>query len=141
LGKERGFRVKSDKKIIYFDGVCNLCNGLVDFIIKRDKRKIFRFASLQSKNGIAVIEYLGLSTEKLSTVILQENGFYLTKAKAAIRIFELLPFPYNLIKVFKIFPLKLNNLIYDFIAKSRYKFFGKRSTCRMPTEEERNLFI
>ena len=126
---------------IYFDGVCNLCNFFIDFLIKRDKKRIFKYASLQSKVGQDLLKKNNLSPNELKSVVLQVNGKIFFKSKAAILILSKLPFPWSLMVVFKIVPFFISNVVYDFIAKNRYQWFGKKETCRLPTEEEKALFI
>jgi predicted DCC family thiol-disulfide oxidoreductase YuxK len=127
--------------VIYFDGVCNLCNGFVDFVIRRDKKNWFRFASLQSAAGQKICEELKLPSGQLQTVVLYKNGQYLTKSKAAIYIIGSLGFPWSLFKIFNIVPTFISNAVYDIIARNRLNWFGKRDTCRLPNEHEKELFI
>jgi predicted DCC family thiol-disulfide oxidoreductase YuxK len=131
-----------DKKIVLFDGVCNLCNGFVDKIIAKDKKDIFRFASLQSDIGIAIQEHLKLDASKLDSVILYEPevGYY-HKSSAALRIINEFGGAWKLMNIFRILPKFINDTVYDFVAKNRYKWFGEKETCRMPTPEERARFL
>jgi predicted DCC family thiol-disulfide oxidoreductase YuxK len=127
--------------IIYFDGVCNLCNGFIDFLIKRDKRRVFKYTSLQGKKGQDLLLKHKLPTENLSSVILEKDGVVYIKAKAAIKILSALPGAWFLFSIFKIVPLFISNYVYDVIAKNRYNWFGKKESCRLPTAEEREFFI
>ncbi|MBW1296991.1 thiol-disulfide oxidoreductase DCC family protein [Aquimarina litoralis] len=130
------------KKIILFDGVCNLCNGAVNFIIKRDKNDVFRYASLQSEIGKQLAAERGVDTSQLDTILLIEpdEGYY-HKSTAALQIAKQLSGGYPLLSVFLILPKFLRDWVYDFIAKNRYKWFGKRDNCVIPTPELKALFI
>ncbi len=125
------------KTVIYFDGVCNLCNGFVDFLIRRDKKGIIRFSSLQSK---AAIEYFkgGIPEE---TVVLVHDGKDFYRSTAILRAAGLLAFPWKISAVFLIVPVVLRDGVYAFVAQNRYKWFGKKETCRVPTFAERDRFL
>lgn len=123
-----------DKKIILFDGVCNLCNSAVQFLIKHDKKDAFRFVSLQSELGLSIIKYIGIDTSKVDSMILYEpNVAYYYKAEAAIKISGLIGGIYSLFRIFSILPNGILNKIYDYIARNRYKWFGKKESCMIPT--------
>jgi len=131
-----------NKKIILFDGVCNLCNGAVQFIIKHDKKDIFRFVALQSELGIEICKYIGIDQIKIDSIILYHPGVaYYYKSSAVLEIGEDLGGIYNLTFILKIFPEKLRNYIYDYIAKNRYKWYGKKESCMIPTPELKAKFI
>lgn len=126
-------------KIIYFDGVCGLCNGFVDFILKVDHQKIFHFSPLQSEYAL---EHLPLEfTQELSSVVVQMNGQTLSKSKAVMAVFRELGGVWKLLSYAGVLPEKLTNKGYDLVAKHRYKLFGEKETCRLPTPEERERFI
>ncbi|WP_121330907.1 thiol-disulfide oxidoreductase DCC family protein [Flavobacterium sp. 81] len=130
------------KKIILFDGVCNLCNGAVQFIIKNDKKDIFRFVALQSELGIEICNYIGVDQTKIDSIILYNPGVaYYYKSTAAIKIAEELGGIYSLISIGRIFPEKIRNYIYDYIAKNRYKWYGKKESCMIPTPELKSKFL
>jgi len=134
--------IPKDKKIILFDGVCNLCNGAVQFIIKNDKKDIFRFVALQSELGKEICQYIGVDQTRIDSIILYHPGVaYYYKSSAAIEIAEDLGGIYSLISIFKIFPEKLRNYIYDYIAKNRYKWYGKKESCMIPTPKLRKKFL
>jgi predicted DCC family thiol-disulfide oxidoreductase YuxK len=126
--------------IILFDGICNLCNGTVDFIINRDKKEIFRFAALQSDAGIHLAKKFDISGETDSVVLIWENQVFL-ESDAALEITRLLSFPWKAFVVFKILPKNIRDRIYRWIAKNRYGWFGKKNTCRIPTPEEASRFL
>ncbi len=129
------------KKIILFDGVCNLCNKTVQTIIKNDTKDIFRFAPLQSDVGRQIINERGIDTENLDSVILIEPGVaYYHQSTAAIEIAKDLK-GYSWLRFFKPIPEGLRDGIYKIIAHNRYKWFGRKETCMVPTPELQNLFL
>lgn len=130
------------KKIVLFDGVCNLCNGFVQTIIKHDKKDIYRFASLQSDYGQQVQKYLGLNYDHIKSVVLYEPGVaYFHKSEAALRIIRSFGGAYSLIWIFRIFPNFISNAVYDFVALNRYRWFGKKDSCMIPTPELKAKFL
>ncbi|KQO21154.1 thiol-disulfide oxidoreductase [Flavobacterium sp. Leaf82] len=132
----------TNKKIILFDGVCNLCNGAVQFIIKHDKKDVFRFVALQSDLGKEICIYIGVDQSKIDSIILYNPGVaYYYKSLAVLEIGEDLGGIYSLASIFKIFPEKLRNYIYDYIAKNRYKWYGKKESCMIPTPELKAKFL
>ncbi|MDG2433667.1 DCC1-like thiol-disulfide oxidoreductase family protein [Flavobacterium sp.] len=131
-----------NKKIILFDGVCNLCNQAVQFIIERDKKDVFRFVALQSDLGVAICQYIGVDSTQLDSIILFEPGkAYYYKSEAALRIASDLGFMYSLAGVFRIIPEKIRNHIYDYVAINRYKWYGKKGSCMIPTPELQSKFL
>jgi predicted DCC family thiol-disulfide oxidoreductase YuxK len=131
-----------DKKIILFDGVCNLCDSMVQFIIKNDKKDVFRFVPLQSELGLNITNYLDIDTTKIDSIILYEPSIaYYYKAEAAIKVAKYLGGIYNLMRVFSILPKGLSNTIYNYIAKNRYKWYGKKESCMIPTSELKAKFL
>lgn len=132
----------ANKKIILFDGVCNLCNGAVQFIISHDKKDIFRFVALQSELGIGICNYIGVDQNKIDSIILYQPGVaYYYKSSAVLEIGKDLGGIYSLALIFKIFPEKFRNYIYDYIAKNRYKWYGKKESCMIPTPELKAKFL
>lgn len=130
------------KKIILFDGVCNLCEASVQFVIKYDKKDIFRFVALQSELGIEIIKHIGLENKNMDSVILYEPGVaYNYKSAAALEIAKNLGGFFHLGTVFKLIPNGLRNLIYDFVAKNRYQWYGKKENCLVPTLELKSKFL
>ena len=131
-----------DKKIILFDGVCNLCDSSVQFVIKHDKKDIFRFVSLQSELGQKIISHIGISGLNIDSTILYEpeKGYYY-KAEVAFRILKELNGIYQCLLVFSIFPKSILNNIYDYIAKNRYEWFGKKESCMIPTPKVQSKFL
>lgn len=134
--------IPSDKKIVLFDGVCNLCDNAVQFIIKHDKKDIFRFASLQSETGKNLVEERGLDPEEIDSIILIEPGVaYYRKSTAALEISRYLSGGYSLLKNLLVIPSNLRDAIYDFIATKRYKWYGKKEECLVPTAELKSKFL
>jgi len=130
-----------EKQIILFDGVCNFCNFWVNFVLKRDKKDLFRFAALQSEKAKELTSKFKFDTSKLDTFILiAENKLY-TKSTAALMICKQLNGSIKILSLFIILPKIFRDFIYDMIAKNRYKLFGKRESCRVPTKEEKLKFL
>lgn len=127
--------------IILFDGECNLCNGAVDFVIRRDANHHFRYASLQSEIGRSMLKEHGKNPDILDTIILVSGKKVYMRSSAAIRVCNKLGSLWPLMNVFLIVPSPIRDVVYDWIAKNRYKWFGKRDTCRLPTAEELALFL
>jgi predicted DCC family thiol-disulfide oxidoreductase YuxK len=131
-----------NKKIILFDGICNLCDATVQFIIRHDKKDVFRFVALQSDLGKEITNYIGLDTSKTDSIILYEPGnAYYYKAEAALKIAKELGGIYSFLSIFSIFPNWLSNRIYDFVAANRYKWYGKKEKCMIPTPEMKAKFL
>ncbi|MEQ3654379.1 MAG: thiol-disulfide oxidoreductase DCC family protein [Dokdonia sp.] len=131
----------TEKKIILFDGVCNLCNGAVLFVIKRDPDDVFRFAALQSDKGQALAQQYGIDTAKVDSIILIENGKSYTKSSAALRIAKHLKSGYRFLSMFLVIPAVIRNWVYDFIAKNRYNWYGKKDQCMIPTPALQSKFL
>ena len=131
----------SEKYIILFDGICNFCNSSVNFIIERDIRNRFIFAPIQSESGKKLMNQFGLDAENLKTIILIEGERYYTKTTAALRIAKELKGAWKLFYVFIIVPPFIRDIFYNMISKYRYRWFGKRETCRLPTPEEKEKFL
>ncbi len=129
------------KKIILFDGVCNLCNGAVTFIIKRDKHDRFRYAPLQSEVGKALARKYAIDTSKIDTIILIDEEGYYTKSAAALNIAWHLSGGYPLLYSLMILPAFIRDQMYDGIAQNRYRWFGKRESCMVPTPELKAKFL
>ncbi len=128
-------------KIVLFDGVCNLCNGAVQFIIRRDKQNLFKFASLQSDFAQKLLKEQGFSTTDFDSIILLENGIIFQKSDAILRLLDSFSLPWKLLKVAYIIPRSFRNNLYDLIAKNRYKIFGKREHCMIPNAEIKEKFL
>lgn len=131
-----------NKKVILFDGVCNLCNNFVQYVIERDKKDLFVFASLQSEIGEKILKHIGVDRSKTDSIILYEPGVaYYYKSAAALQIAKNLGgFP-AMLYPFIILPKFFRDPVYDYIAKNRYKWFGKKESCWIPTPELKAKFI
>ena len=127
--------------VVLFDGFCNLCVGSVQFIIKHDKQKQFRFASLQSYFGKAIMQKAGISENNFNSFILLENGIIVTRSTAALKVAKQLSGGLKLLYVFIIIPAFIRDPIYSIIANNRYKWFGKKEACWLPDEELIPLFL
>jgi len=131
--------MNKDGPVLYFDGVCTLCNSTIDFFIKKDKRKKFKYSSLQSNYAINSLDKK--FTNDLDTVVLKYNGNTYVRSQAILASLVILGLPYSLLGMLLIFPAAATDLIYKIIAKNRYKIFGKKETCRIPTEDQKDLFL
>lgn len=130
-----------EKKVLLFDGVCNLCTGLVLFVIKRDKEGEIKFGSLQSDEGKEYLDRFGLPVEKIDTFVLIENGNYYLRSDAALRLFRSLDGLWPCLYLFIIVPKSIRDFVYSFIADRRYKWFGKKNECMVPTTELKSRFL
>lgn len=128
-------------KIILFDGVCNLCNGAINFVIKRDKKDIFQFATLQSEIGQELLSKFKIDTSKVDSIILIDGENCYVKSSAALGISKHLSGGYPLLYGFLILPKFIRNNVYDYIARNRYKWFGKKESCMIPTPELKEKFL
>ncbi|OSZ78759.1 hypothetical protein CAP35_11075 [Chitinophagaceae bacterium IBVUCB1] len=134
----------SDKElpVLYFDGVCKLCNASVQFVIRRDKQQQFRFASLQSAAGAAIIHQYKAQYHTLpDSIILQQGGRLYTKSGAALRTLQLLGGVYKLAAIGFIFPRFIRDGVYNLIAGNRYKWFGKTDSCMVPSPDVQSRFL
>lgn len=130
-----------NKSIILFDGICNLCNGFVQFAIKRNRKKSLFFSSLQSEFSRKILQAFDMRSDYIESLVFYKNGKLYTKSGAALRIAKeldgLWPLTYSLI----IIPFPIRDLIYDLIARYRYKWFGKKDQCMIPSPELKNRFL
>lgn len=130
------------RKIILFDGICNLCNGSVIFILKREKKPIFQFASIQSEAGQEILEWCGLPSGYSQAVVYIENGNVYRGSTAALKIGQVLRFPWSLLSSAGfIVPKLIRDWIYNQIAQHRYQWFGRRDVCMVPTERLKARFL
>jgi len=126
--------------IILFDGVCNLCNNSVSFLIKHDKNNSFKFAASQTNAGENIIRQYSISNEGKSVIFIKD-GIVFYKSDAVIEIVKLIKGWPHIFKYASLFPKFLRDGLYNLIAKNRYSLFGKKETCMVPTEENRNRFL
>ena len=130
------------KKIILFDGLCNLCATSVQFIIKRDKKDIFRFVSLQSDLGQELLQQLPISKQKIDSIILYESDkAYYYKSKAVFEIVKSIGGFFYCLLIFKWLPTAVTNTIYDYVARNRYRWWGKKDHCLIPTKGLQSKFL
>lgn len=131
----------SESKIILFDGICNFCNYWVNFIIDHDKQNTFKFAALQSEKGKELLEKFDLPMDDFDSFILVSQNKAYKKSSAAFEIAKKLSGWPKFIAPLRFLPQSLTDFVYDLVAKNRYKFFGKKEACRIPTPEERTKFL
>lgn len=131
----------SQHSILLFDGVCNLCNGAVQFVIDRDKNNQFLFASLQSEEGKKILQEKGLSAGKMYSFILVENGKIFDRSTAVLRVAKRLKGLWSLLYAFIIVPKFIRDRVYNFISKNRYRWFGRKDECMVPTPELKAKFL
>lgn len=131
-----------NKKIILFDGVCNLCNSSVQFMIQHDTKDVFRFVALQSDLGQEILKHIGINPSNIDSIILYEPGIaYYYKSDAAIQIARNLGGFFHFGTIFRIIPTGIRNQLYDYVAKNRYKWYGKKESCMIPTTELKAKFL
>ena len=127
--------------VILFDGVCNLCNSSVQFILEKEKSNYHTFASLQSPFGQEILLQHGLDTTNLDSLILLEDNQIYQRSAAALKIARRLKFPYSILSGFLIIPAFIRDAVYDLVAKNRYRWFGKKDACMIPSPELKERFI
>jgi len=130
-----------EKQIILFDGVCNFCNFWVNFVIKRDRKDLFWFAALQSEKAKELISKFNFDASKQDTFILIAGDKLYTKSTAALMICKQLNGLIKILFSFIVLPKFFRDFTYDLVAENRYKLFGRKESCRVPTEEERLKFL
>ncbi len=131
----------NNEGIVLFDGVCNLCNGLVKFIIKNDKPGRIKFAALQSLFSKNLMTGIGLNPQNFNSVVYISGTSYYTKSAAILTMFRDMGGGWKIMFVFKIIPRFIRDYIYDLVGRNRYRLFGKRDSCMIPTPEIRSRFL
>lgn len=134
-------KIPANKQLILFDGVCNFCDNTIQKIIKADKKNIFVFASIQSPVGQQVIEHIGVKPEVDSIILYQPNIAYYIESDAVLEIAKQLNGIYSLLQVGKIIPKTMRDSLYRYVAKNRYKWYGKKDECMIPTPQVRAKFL
>jgi predicted DCC family thiol-disulfide oxidoreductase YuxK len=129
------------RPVILFDGVCNLCNASVQFVIRRDPGDVFRFASLQSPAGRTLLQRHGLPADQLASIVLVDGDRCLVKSDAALRIARALRWPWPLLGAASIVPRTIRDRVYEYVARNRYRWFGKRDSCSLPTGAVAHRFL
>ncbi len=133
--------LKLPDHLIIFDGVCNFCDTSVQVILKNDVKQQFFFTANQSEAGQKILEKYGVETHEVGTIYYLSEGKLFDKSTAALQIARRLRFPFYLLYYFIFIPKFLRDGVYDFIARNRYRWFGKKSACRIPSPEERGRFL
>ena len=133
--------IHNSKKIILFDGVCDLCNNFVRFVIENDKNSMFYFSSLQSTIGVELLNKFNINPYNIDSIVLVESDKAYVKSTAILKIAENLGPFYFLLSYFKILPKFFRDWIYDFVAKNRYQWFGKKDVCIIPNKELQDRFL
>ena len=133
--------VLDKKQIILFDGVCNLCSGFMHFVSKRDPEYRFKFAWLQDASASQLLKWLNQSDGEFKTIIYIEEGQVYYKSTAVLKIFSYLRFPWPILKTGYVLPLGFRDWIYDLIAATRYRWFGKKESCQLPDGDLKNRFL
>lgn len=127
--------------VVVFDGECAFCNRWVDFLLRFDRRDIFRFTARQSESGAAFSRQAGLPEGGVGSIIVAENGNTLLRSAAVIRMLSLLGPPFSWVAIFRLIPAPLRDVVYDFIARNRTKWFGRTQSCRLPAPAEKHRFL
>jgi len=130
-----------ENPVLLFDGVCNLCNASVQWILKRDHQAQFRFAALQSELGQQILQNHGLATEHFDTVVLSEGDRIFLRADAPLEIVRRLGGFWKLFYLFKLLPRPLRDALYNFVARNRYRWFGRQAECMLPRPEWKGRFL
>ncbi len=133
--------MSSGRSVVLFDGVCNLCNASVDFILKRDKANRFLVGALQEDAAKKFLSRFEVNSDYLDSLVLIEDGKIFFRSTAALKIAKNLSGFWPFLYVFMVIPTFLRDRVYNWIGRNRYRWFGKKSTCRLPTEEEKAKFL
>ncbi|WP_159023414.1 thiol-disulfide oxidoreductase DCC family protein [Formosa sp. L2A11] len=135
-------KLHKNEELVLFDGVCNLCDHSVQFIIKHDKKNRFRFTTLQGKTAQPIIKSFNIDTDKTDSILLYTpNNKLYTKSSAALKIASKLSFPICALAIFLIIPKFIRDAVYDYIARNRYQWYGKKEACMIPTKALKNKFL
>ena len=127
--------------VVIFDGECVFCNRWVDFLLRFDRRDVFRFAARQTESGAASLRQAGLPEGGVGSILLVERGAILQRSAAVLRILGLLGFPFSLATVFWIIPTAPRDHFYQWFARNRVRWFGRMQACRLPSPAERHRFL
>jgi len=141
MSRKTPILIPRGKKIILFDGVCNVCDSFVQFVLKRDKKGLFYFASLQSEIGKQLLINHKVEVADLSTVVLIDGDKVFTHSDVVLMVGKDLGGIFQLLYPFKILPKNFRNIIYDWFARNRYRFFGKKEVCMLPEPEWHSRFL
>ena len=133
--------VQYNEPVVLFDGVCNFCNSNVNYIIQQDRKKIFRFAPLQSEAAQKLLREYNLAAREFDSFVLIDRSKAYFKSTAALKVYGQLPWYWKWTQLLWIFPRFIRDAVYDFIARNRYKWFGKKDQCMVPSEELKSRFL
>ena len=133
--------VQYNEPVVLFDGVCNFCNSNVNYIIQQDRKKIFRFAPLQSEAAQKLLREYNLAAREFDSFVLIDRSKAYFKSTAALKVYGQLPWYWKWTQLLWIFPRFIRDAVYDFIARNRYKWFGKKDQCMVPGEELKSRFL
>ncbi|MCF6300321.1 MAG: thiol-disulfide oxidoreductase DCC family protein [Proteobacteria bacterium] len=133
--------ISDNDPLILFDGVCKLCHGWSQFILKYDRSHVFKLATVQSKQGQAILRHFGLPTNHFDTMIYVEDNQAYQKSTAFLKVIQKLPYPIKLLQLCYIVPRFIRDWFYDRVALNRYRLFGKYSECPLPTADHNNRFL
>ncbi|MEZ4700339.1 MAG: DCC1-like thiol-disulfide oxidoreductase family protein [Rhodothermales bacterium] len=131
----------SPNALVLFDGVCNLCNGSINFVIDRDEAGYFKFAALQSDAAAPALARCGRESGTLDSIVLVENGRCYSRSTAALRIARRMPALWPMLYAAIVIPRPIRDAVYDWIARNRYRWFGRTESCRIPTPDLRSRFV
>ena len=129
------------RRIILFDGVCNLCNGVVHFVLAHDDQQVFYFASLQSKAGQGLLHQHQLPTDRFDSFVLVQGDMVWQRSEAGLEVVRHLGLPWSLLMVCRLLPCSWRDAIYDWVARNRYRWFGKKQECLLPTLQMQARFL
>lgn len=132
---------KTEDPVLLFDGVCNLCDGSVKFILRHEKNSDLKFAAIQSEAGQKLLSQKNIDPEQIDSVILIKGGKVYTESDAVLNVTKFLKFPYSLCNILRVVPKPVRNFFYKKVASNRYRWFGKRDSCMMPTPNLENRFL
>ncbi|MEH6443816.1 MAG: DCC1-like thiol-disulfide oxidoreductase family protein [Oceanospirillaceae bacterium] len=141
MKKKLAPHLAANEKVILFDGVCKLCNAWSNFIIRHDKNHKFKLASVQSQEGIDILQHFNYPADAYETMLVVKGGECLEKSDAFFYVMTTLGLPWALITMFKIIPKVIRNWLYDRIALNRYKLFGKYNYCSLPTADHEHRYL
>jgi len=127
--------------VLLFDGVCNLCNASVQWVLQHDRAGIFRFAALQSEAGQALLARVDMNAEQFDTVVLVDGDRVFTRSDAALEILQRLGRPWSWLAVLQWLPRGFRNAVYDWVARNRYRWFGRQEKCLLPRKEWASRFL
>lgn len=133
--------MNNKKPIILFDGVCNFCNAIVNFIIRQDRKNVFLFAALQSESGKKLLEQYHINWQRSDSFVVIENDKAYIKSNATLKLYAKLPWYWGWTQIFWIVPKFIRDWIYSVIARNRYKWFGKKDECMVPSQEVKQRFL